>query len=209
MTAVCLAFGVTDRDLAVQAALLSFLPGKMLVDGSSLVVHPSNATLSDRTLSMAESTLRRNLAALVRAGLIARRDSQNDKRHAARGVDGTLAFGFDLRLLLVQAPRIAAGDAARDHALRLCEAAVIRLRDAAEIAAPANADPAFLADLADATRQLSADDPADVMRPCLGISHDGRADARRIMGAKVASVVLAAILHVRTAFIAPAAICAP
>ncbi|MDN5567956.1 MAG: replication initiation protein, partial [Paracoccus sp. (in: a-proteobacteria)] len=94
-----------------------------------------NASLSERAHGMAESTLRRHLAALVNAGLILRRDSPNGKRYARRAPSGAMdrAFGFDLRPLLVQAPQIMAqADAARaaGHELRgLREAVVIGLRD--------------------------------------------------------------------------------
>lgn len=133
-------FGVSDRDLTVLNALLSFLPARDLTDGAALVVHPSNASLSDRAHGMAESTLRRHLAALVRAGLIARRDSPNGKRYLARSLDGAArqAFGFDLRPLLVLAPRIA--EAARETRRAEAEAqvaretAVLRLRDATKLA---------------------------------------------------------------------------
>ena len=60
--------------LAVLSALLSFHRGKELADDDALIVFPSNAALSERAHGMAESTLRRHLAALVRAGLILRRD---------------------------------------------------------------------------------------------------------------------------------------
>lgn len=160
LTSARASFGVTDRDLAVLAALVSFVPGKMLADGAALVVHPSNATLSDRAHGMAESTLRRHLAALVRAGLIARRDSPNGKRYAARGAAGEIAvtFGFDLRPLLVRAPEIAAaGDGARAEALalrRMREAVVIRLRDAAKIVVWAGGNTCLEADIATASRQV-------------------------------------------------------
>lgn len=139
LTAARLRLGVSDRDLAVLAALLSFHPDAALQDGAQLVVHPSNASLCDRAHGMAESTLRRHVAALVRAGLIARRDSPNGKRYAARGMGGQVqaVFGFDLRPLLVRAPEIAAkADDARAEALRLKrlrEGAVILLRDAAKL----------------------------------------------------------------------------
>lgn len=135
------AFGVSDRDLTVLNALLSFLPARELADGAALIVHPSNAALSDRAHGMAESTLRRHLAALVQAGLIARHDSPNGKRYVSRAHDGAAlrAFGFDLRPLLVLAERItAAADAARradrDRALAR-ELAVLRLRDAGKLLA--------------------------------------------------------------------------
>jgi replication initiation protein RepC len=139
LTTARASFGVSDRDLAVLSALLSFHRGKELADDDGLIVFPSNAALSERAHGMAESTLRRHLAALVRAGLILRRDSPNGKRYATRDRSGTLerAFGFDLRPLLVQSPAIAdAAETARRDALalrRLREMVVIRLRDAAKL----------------------------------------------------------------------------
>ncbi|MDN5568462.1 MAG: replication initiation protein, partial [Paracoccus sp. (in: a-proteobacteria)] len=65
LTAARSAFGVSDRDLAVLAALMSFHPGAKLTDDHGLIVFPSNASLSERAHGMAESTLRRHLAALV------------------------------------------------------------------------------------------------------------------------------------------------
>lgn len=102
------AYGLNDRALLVLNALLSFHPGATLQDGSGLIVFPSNITLSERAHGMAESTLRRHLATLVEAGLIARHDSPNGKRYARRRSDGeiTRAFGFDLRPLLLRAPEI-------------------------------------------------------------------------------------------------------
>ncbi|PVH27413.1 plasmid replication protein RepC [Pararhodobacter oceanensis] len=141
LTAARVAFCVSDRALAVLAALLSFHPDAELRDGGQLVVHPSNASLCDRAHGMAESTLRRHLSALVKAGLLARRDSPNGKRFAARGSSGQVqaVFGFDLRPLLVRAPEIAAkADDARAAALKLKrtrEAVVMLLRDASKLAA--------------------------------------------------------------------------
>lgn len=129
------ALGVTDRDLTVLWAMLSFLPGPDLCDASGLVVFPSNAALSDRTHGMAESTLRRHIAALVAAGLVARHDSPNGKRYARRGRDGavTVAFGFDLSPLLVREATIRqAAQAAREAAEAAAaarEVAVLALRD--------------------------------------------------------------------------------
>lgn len=134
-------FGVTDRDLGVLYALLTFLPAKVLAVEADLLVFPSNATLSDRAHGMAESTLRRHLAALVKAGLIWRHDSPNGKRYAARDRSGTViaAFGFDLRPLLNRAAEItAAAEESRVQALALRrsrEALVLRLRDAAKLLA--------------------------------------------------------------------------
>jgi replication initiation protein RepC len=89
---------------------------------------------------MAESTLRRHLAALVRAGLIARHDSPNGKRYARRGADGQIAraFGLDLRPLLLRAGEIvrtAAETRAAQAELALArEAASLVKRDALKLA---------------------------------------------------------------------------
>lgn len=136
-----LRFGVTDRDLSVLYALLSFLPTKALEEGADLVVFASNAALSDRAHGMAESTLRRHLAVLVKAGLLWRQDSPNGKRYAARDRSGALlhAFGLDLRPLLLRAVEIgqaAAVIAEAEQVLhRQREALVLRLRDAAKLLA--------------------------------------------------------------------------
>ena len=129
-------FGVTDRDLSVLNALLSFLPARDLIDGEPLVVFPSNATLAARAHGMAESTLRRHLSALTTAGLIARRDSPNGKRYASRS-DPTRAFGFDLRPLLVRATEISAAAAHSKRAAQALhlarEGVVLQLRDAQKL----------------------------------------------------------------------------
>ena len=90
-------FSLSDRDLAVLQALLSFHPGTQLDDPAKLVVFPSNATLCTRLNGMPCSTMRRHLSKLIEAGLIARRDSPNRKRYCRRG---GLAFGFDLAPLV-------------------------------------------------------------------------------------------------------------
>ena len=102
------AFGLSDRDLSVLNALLTFLKSSDLADNDRLVVFPSNATLSTRAHGMAESTLRRHIAALVKAGIILRHDSPNGKRYAAKRSDGQIihAYGFSLRPLLVRALEI-------------------------------------------------------------------------------------------------------
>ncbi|MBL3675156.1 plasmid replication protein RepC [Paracoccus aerius] len=107
------ALGLTDRNLAVLSALLSFYPGRELRAGA-LMVFPSNASLSARLHGMPESTLRRHLAALCQAGLINRCDSPNGKRYATRDGQGRIdrVFGFDLRPLLDRAAEIA--EAAED-----------------------------------------------------------------------------------------------
>jgi len=134
-----MAFGVTDRDLTVLNALLSFHQDANLSDNANLIVFPSNAALSERAHGMAESTLRRHLAALVGAGLILRHDSPNGKRYAARGAGGKVvrAFGFDLRPLLVRAAEInsaaAEARAAADRLKRCREAITLLKRDALKL----------------------------------------------------------------------------
>jgi len=126
-------FGVSDRDLSVLAALASFSKGAELRLDMNLIVFPSNKTLADRVHGMPESTLRRHLAALVKAGLILRHDSPNGKRFAARG----RAFGFDLTPLLVRAREFAlAAEQVRIAEARvqgMREEAVLALRDAGKL----------------------------------------------------------------------------
>ncbi len=133
------AFNVTDRDLTVLNALLSFHQDANLSDNDNLIVFPSNVALAERAHGMAESTLRRHLAALVNAGLILRHDSPNGKRYAARGEGGQVvrAFGFDLRPLLVHAGEInhAATEvrAAEERRKRAREAVTLLKRDALKL----------------------------------------------------------------------------
>lgn len=134
-------FGVSDRDLSVLNALLTFHPQRALEDGQPLIVFPSNVSLSERAHGMAESTLRRHLAALVGAGLITRHDSPNGKRYASRDATGALvrAFGFDLRPLLVRAVEISdAAEKARQQTARIRrvrEEITLLLRDALKLIA--------------------------------------------------------------------------
>lgn len=102
--------GLQSASLTVLDALLSFYPENELCDDAQLVVFPSNMQLSLRAHSMAGSTLRRHLAALVSAGLIVRKDSANGKRYARKGASGDVetAFGFDLSPMLVRAEELAA-----------------------------------------------------------------------------------------------------
>jgi replication initiation protein RepC len=97
--------GVSERARAVLNALISFYPETTLTGEDNLIVFPSNEQLCLRTHGMPASTLRRQLAALVNAGLIVRRDSPNGKRYARKGRGGEikLAFGFDLAPLVVRA----------------------------------------------------------------------------------------------------------
>ncbi|MCX2698950.1 plasmid replication protein RepC [Ochrobactrum chromiisoli] len=103
-------FGLNDRCLAVLSSLLSFLPDDELHEKSGLVVFPSNRQLSLRAHGMPESTLRRHLASLIEAGIIARKDSPTRKRYAHKDREGgvELAFGFSFAPLLKRASEIAA-----------------------------------------------------------------------------------------------------
>lgn len=133
-------FGVTDRDLTVLNALLSFWKGDQLTDDGAILVYPSNRVLGERAHGMAESTLRRHIAALVEAGLIARHDSPNGKRYAkSDGAGGhSVAFGFSLRPMLVRAEEIM-DEATKAQQLveqnrRQRETCVLILRDAGKLA---------------------------------------------------------------------------
>ena len=167
------AYGLSDRELCVLEALLSFHPEQKLGGNADLIVFPSNRALSERCHGMAESTLRRHLGRLSDCGLILRHDSPNGKRYAARGADGEVlrAFGCDLRPLLVSAGDIAqAAQAAREAAARLKalrERISLQKRDAQKLAAYAleqgysGTFETVLADLLEVTRllrrRLSAD----------------------------------------------------
>lgn len=141
LTAARAAFGLSSRTLTVLSALLGFLPGDTLEDGEALVVFPSNRALALRAHGVAEATLRRHIATLVKTGLIARHDSPNGKRYAARDRLGKIAvaYGFDLRPLLTRAAEIAeAAQRARDAAEALHrqrEAVVLGLRDVTKLLA--------------------------------------------------------------------------
>jgi len=97
--------GVSDRSLAVLAALLSFYPDSELSEENGLIVFPSNKQLSLRAHGMADATLRRHLVALLSCGVILRRDSPNGKRYARKGRGGDYeeAFGLSLAPLLARA----------------------------------------------------------------------------------------------------------
>jgi replication initiation protein RepC len=101
--------GLRDRALSVLNALLSFYPETDLVDGKKLVVFPSNAQLCVRANGIAGTTLRENLAILVNAGIIHRKDSPNGKRYARKDRAGDLedAFGFSLAPLLARSEELA------------------------------------------------------------------------------------------------------
>lgn len=136
-------FGLSDRDLSVLYALLTFLPGTELSPEAALTVFPSNRALAERAHGMAESTLRRHLAALVAAGMIWRNDSPNGKRFARRDASGALsqAYGFDLAPLYHRAAEITCRAEALEEAARqqhlARERLVLTLRDASKLLAHA------------------------------------------------------------------------
>ena len=131
--------GISDRALSVLNALMTFHPKTELSGSDKLVVFPSNAQLSLRTHGMAETTLRRHLAALVETGLLTRRDSPNGKRYVRRDQQGSIgeAFGFSLAPLLARAGEIeqlaAAVVAERLLLQRLRERVTLVRRDIAKL----------------------------------------------------------------------------
>ena len=96
LSAARVEYGLTDRDLNILQALISFHPGAELDLTKPLVVHPSNQSICDRLHGMASSTMRRHLARLVDTRVILRRDSPNGKRYARRYGGEKVAYGFDL-----------------------------------------------------------------------------------------------------------------
>mgnify|MGYP006173237631 CR=1 FL=1 len=82
-------FGIRkEADLVVLNALLTFLPDRQLADAADLIVFPSNAALAERAHGMAESTLRRHLAALIAAAALAADVAdQRDRRRGGRRRD--------------------------------------------------------------------------------------------------------------------------
>jgi replication initiation protein RepC len=100
-------YELSHRTLTVLQALLTFLPTRHIPSGPAGIVFASNQRLSERLHGMPESTLRRHLAQLLRAGIVSRHDSPNRKRFAhSRGGEITAAFGFDLSPMVRQADAI-------------------------------------------------------------------------------------------------------
>ncbi len=95
------AFGLSDRDLTVLQALVSFHQATILGGNEGeLIVYPSNKSICDRLNGMPCSTMRRHLSNLVQSGFILRRDSPNGKRYVRSYGDEKIAFGFDLSPLV-------------------------------------------------------------------------------------------------------------
>ncbi len=157
------AYNLSDRDLAVLQALVSFHPGALLDPRQgNLIVHPSNASICERLNGMACSTMRRHLSHLVCAGIVLRRDSPNGKRYARRYGDQKIAFGFDLLPLVQrQAEFHRAATAAREaqqRHKRLRETVSLMRRDLAGLAAYGmgqTSDPGLLAEHAEMAAQAS------------------------------------------------------
>ena len=132
------AFDVTERDLTVLQGLLSFFPGDALGGDTEMIVFPSNKAICERLNGMPNSTMRRHLARLVEAGLLARRDSPNGKRYVRKRGDDSVAFGFDLFPLYCRSEEITrAAEAVReaeDRVRRLREIVSLMRRDLAALA---------------------------------------------------------------------------
>lgn len=123
-------YGLSDRDMTVLQALISFHPGTDLGGHQpNLVVYPSNSSICDRLNGMPCSTMRRHLAKLVNAGIILRRDSPNGKRYARHYSGEKTAFGFDLAPLVT---RFAEFSAAADE-IQQSEIRLKRLRETASL----------------------------------------------------------------------------
>lgn len=124
-------FGLNDRCLAVLSSLLSFYPDDELSIAKGLVVFPSNKQLCLRAHGMPESTLRRHLASLIAAGIIARKDSPTRKRYAHKNKAGTveLAFGFSVEPLLLKVSAIEQAAEQITHDIKTLK----RLRDEVSI----------------------------------------------------------------------------
>ncbi|MBN8189151.1 hypothetical protein JF540_20915 [Salipiger thiooxidans] len=187
LTAARARFGLSDRDITLLQALLSFHPGARLDASEPLVIHPSNETICARANGMPCSTMRRHLARLVEAGLLVRRDSPNGKRYARRIAGTKIAFGFDLSPLLHRAAEIA-DEAASARALEqqrkaLRETASLLRRDLAalvEFGAAEHSDPLWdaFSDLARlAARQLRRKLDVDTLRDMVLELHDAVARA--------------------------------
>ena len=125
LAAARIAFGLSDRDLSVLQALVSFHQVTILGgNDSDLVVHPSNKAICERLNGMPCSTMRRHLSNLVQTGFVVRRDSPNGKRYARRYGAEKIAFGFDLAPLAQRFPEVC--EAA--EAVRAAEERYRRLR---------------------------------------------------------------------------------
>ncbi|TRD17790.1 plasmid replication protein RepC [Palleronia caenipelagi] len=134
------AFGLSDRDVTVLQALVSFHPTTILGENDAdPVVHPSNRAICERLNGMPTSTMRRHLGNLVASGVILRRDSPNGKRYVRRAGGERIVFGFDLSPLARRNEEICAAAeeirAAAEQLKRLRERVSLMRRDLAGLAA--------------------------------------------------------------------------
>lgn len=132
------AFGLTDRDMTVLQALVSFHQATILGgNDTDLVVHPSNNSICERLNGMPASTMRRHLGRLVHAGVVIRRDSPNGKRYARRFGEEKIVYGFDLTPLVARFEEFCeAAETVRAEAeafKRLREAVSLMRRDLASL----------------------------------------------------------------------------
>jgi len=112
-------YDLSHRTLGVLRALLTFLPTRQISPSPlGAIVFPSNKTLAARLNGMPESTLRRHIAQLVKAGFVSRHESANRKRFARNAGQGMkIAFGLDLSPLAAAMPQITlAAQAAQERA---------------------------------------------------------------------------------------------
>ena len=132
-------YGLSDRDLTVLQALISFYPATILGGNSAdLVIHPSNKSICERLNGMPCSTMRRHLSHLVQAGVLLRRDSPNGKRYARRYGEEKIAYGFDLSPLVQRFQEFCEAAeqvrSAQEQLKRLREAVSLMRRDLAGLA---------------------------------------------------------------------------
>lgn len=172
------AYALSDRDMTVLQALLSYHQGTLLGGNSTdLVIHPSNRSICERLNGMPCSTMRRHLAHLVQSGIIIRRDSPNGKRYVRRHDGEKHAFGFDLAPLAVRFKEFCEAAevirAAKEKHKRLRETVSLMRRDLAglseygEAARPDSKIWTRLADLAiltarDLRRKLANDEMEEI-----------------------------------------------
>ncbi len=100
------ALGLKAPIIATLDALLSCLPPKR----SHNFVFASNATIAFKRNGISDRTIRRHVAQLAEAGLLARSDSPNRKRFSKSDMStgSVLRFGFDLSPLFKSYDRICA-----------------------------------------------------------------------------------------------------
>jgi replication initiation protein RepC len=175
--------------LLVLQALLNFKRDRYLSAGESLIVYPSNRTLSQRAHDMPESTLRRHLGKLVKAGIILRRDSANGKRYARGNGPLRIEFGFDLSPMIFRASEFFSmasdlNSLARDwkvlhEQVKACRRELSDLLDDIEQFCPAEALNAFRARLASmptrATRATTTEDLREQLERLLSLERDALA----------------------------------